>query len=43
MRKSAAQVLGITFIIGKLFLSTSRERQGPAEQAGKKSTTRLKR
>jgi len=43
MRKIAAQVLGTTFIIGKMFLSTGRERQGPDEQAGKKSTKRLKR
>ena len=43
MRRIAAQVLGITFRIGQLFLSTGRERQGPDEQAGKKSTKRLKR
>jgi hypothetical protein len=43
MRKSAAQVVGSTFRIGQLFLSTGRERQGPEEPAGKKSTKRWKR
>lgn len=35
MRKIAAIVLGTTFIISGMFLSTGCERQGPAEQAGK--------
>lgn len=36
MKKIATIVLGTTLIIGGMFLSTGCERQGPAEQAGKK-------
>ena len=35
MRKITAIVLGTTFIVGGMFLSTGCERQGPAERAGK--------
>jgi hypothetical protein len=35
VKKIAAMALGITLIIGGMFLSTGCERQGPAEQAGK--------
>lgn len=36
MKKIAAIALGATLISGGMFLSTGCERQGPAEQAGKK-------
>ena len=36
MRKNVVVTLGITIIIGSLFLATGCERQGPAEEAGKK-------
>jgi hypothetical protein len=35
VKKIAAMALGITLIIGGMFLSTGCEHQGPAEQAGK--------
>ena len=35
MKKIAATALGITFIIGGMFLSIGCKSQGPAEKAGK--------